>query len=46
MSYGFDRSEVLGAMISILILWALTAVLVFMAIERLVNKIEGMHVFI
>lgn len=37
MSFGFARAEVLGAFVSILFIWALTAVLVYIAIVRLFN---------
>ena len=36
--YGYDRAEVLGAMISVIILWVLTTILVLLAIERIVNN--------
>uniref|UniRef100_A0A1I7S2T8 Zinc transporter n=2 Tax=Bursaphelenchus xylophilus TaxID=6326 RepID=A0A1I7S2T8_BURXY len=40
-SYGFQRTEVLGALTSILIIWILTGVLIYMAIERiLTNDLE------
>ncbi|XGW14726.1 hypothetical protein V3C99_000754 [Haemonchus contortus] len=38
LSWGYDRAEVLGAMISVIILWVLTTVLVLLAIERIVNN--------
>ncbi|CAI4232079.1 unnamed protein product [Auanema sp. JU1783] len=37
LSFGYDRAEVLGALISIIILWVLTAVLVLLAIQRICN---------
>ncbi|PAV56021.1 hypothetical protein WR25_06486 isoform D [Diploscapter pachys] len=40
MSFGYDRAEVLGAMLSILILWVLTTVLVIMAIERIIHPVK------
>ncbi|CAD5225897.1 unnamed protein product [Bursaphelenchus okinawaensis] len=40
-SYGFQRTEVLGALTSILIIWVLTGVLIYMAVERiLTNDLE------
>ena len=38
LTFGWYRAEVLGAMISVLLVWAITAVLVFMAIERIINN--------
>ena len=38
MSFGYYRSEVLGALFSILIIWILTGVLVYMAVVRLVTQ--------
>lgn len=38
LSFGYERAEVLGAMVSIIILWIITTVLVFFAVERIVNK--------
>lgn len=38
LSWGYDRAEILGAMISVIILWVLTTVLVLLAIERIVNN--------
>lgn len=41
MSYGYHRSEILGALCSTLVIWILTAVLVYLAIERTIsNKFE------
>ncbi|KAE9547528.1 hypothetical protein FO519_009261 [Halicephalobus sp. NKZ332] len=37
-SYGYQRAEVLGALSSIIMIWVLTGVLVYMAIERIVHK--------
>ena len=36
--YGYDRAEVLGALISVIILWVLTTILVLLAIERIANN--------
>lgn len=48
MSYGYHRAEVLGALASALSLWALSAVLVYMAIKRLIYppEVNGPIVFI
>ncbi|KAI6202545.1 Zinc transporter 2 [Aphelenchoides besseyi] len=37
-SFGFQRAEVLGALTSIIIIWILTGVLVYMAVIRIVNN--------
>lgn len=37
MSFGFYRSEVLGALLSTMVIWILTAVLVYLAILRIIN---------
>uniref|UniRef100_A0A915DK42 Uncharacterized protein n=1 Tax=Ditylenchus dipsaci TaxID=166011 RepID=A0A915DK42_9BILA len=36
-SFGFQRAEVLGALTSIIIIWVLTSLLVYMAIKRIVE---------
>jgi Co/Zn/Cd efflux system component len=38
MSFGWYRAEVLGAIISVLMIWVVTAILVYMAILRVINK--------
>ncbi|XP_075244818.1 proton-coupled zinc antiporter SLC30A2-like [Convolutriloba macropyga] len=38
MSFGYYRAEVLGAVISVLLIWVLTGVLVYMAILRVINQ--------
>lgn len=38
MTFGFYRSEVIGAFFSILIIWLLTGVLVFLAIRRVITQ--------
>lgn len=38
MSFGYYRAEVLGAVISVLLIWVLTGVLVYMAILRIINQ--------
>lgn len=35
MSFGYYRAEILGAVASVLIIWVLTGILVYMAIERI-----------
>lgn len=37
MSFGFHRAEVIGALISVLMIWVVTAVLVFMAVQRVIK---------
>jgi len=38
MSFGWHRAEVLGAIISVLMIWVVTGVLVYIAIQRLITK--------
>ena len=38
MSFGYYRSEVLGALFSILLIWLLTGVLVYLAILRVITR--------
>ncbi|CAF5009471.1 unnamed protein product [Rotaria sp. Silwood1] len=38
LSYGYFRAEVLGALLSVLIIWLTTGILVYMAIERCINQ--------
>ncbi|MFH4974268.1 hypothetical protein AB6A40_000977 [Gnathostoma spinigerum] len=38
LSFGFDRAEILGATISIIIIWILTTVLIMLAIQRIINQ--------
>ena len=47
-SYGYHRAEILGAMISVLLIWALTAYLVYEAIQRIITpeKVDGEIMFI
>ncbi|KAJ8270662.1 hypothetical protein GJAV_G00117760 [Gymnothorax javanicus] len=48
MNYGWHRSEILGALVSVLSIWIVTGVLVYLAIERIVRndyEIEG-HVML
>lgn len=37
-SFGWYRAEVLGALISVVMIWVITAILVFLAIERVINQ--------
>ncbi|XP_023687366.2 zinc transporter 2 isoform X1 [Paramormyrops kingsleyae] len=48
MNFGWHRSEILGALVSVLSIWVVTGVLVYLAIERIVRndyEIEG-HVML
>ncbi|CAF1577539.1 unnamed protein product [Rotaria sp. Silwood1] len=38
LSYGYFRAEVLGALLSVLTIWLATGILVYMAIERCINR--------
>lgn len=38
MSFGYHRAEVLGAVVSIMIIWVLTGVLVYMAVQRVIYQ--------
>ncbi|KAK1171810.1 zinc transporter 2 [Acipenser oxyrinchus oxyrinchus] len=38
MNFGWQRSEILGALVSVLSIWIVTAVLVYLAIIRIVNN--------
>ncbi|XP_063041646.1 proton-coupled zinc antiporter SLC30A2-like [Engraulis encrasicolus] len=44
LSYGWHRAEILGALLSVCTIWLVTGILVYMAVERIVNddyEIEG-----
>ncbi|XP_035385237.1 zinc transporter 2-like isoform X1 [Electrophorus electricus] len=44
LSYGWHRAEILGALLSVFTIWLVTGVLVYLAVERLINdnyEIEG-----
>ncbi|XP_029023300.1 proton-coupled zinc antiporter SLC30A8 isoform X1 [Betta splendens] len=44
LSYGWHRAEILGALLSVLTIWLVTGVLVYLAVERLISDdytIEG-----
>ncbi|XP_077298310.1 proton-coupled zinc antiporter SLC30A2-like isoform X2 [Arctopsyche grandis] len=38
MSFGWYRAEVIGALTSVLMIWVVTAILVYMAVERVITK--------
>lgn len=38
MLFGWHRAEVIGAITSVLMIWVVTGILVFMAVERIINK--------
>lgn len=38
MSFGFYRAEVIGALTSVLLIWVVTGVLVYMAAQRIINE--------
>lgn len=40
LSFGFQRAEVIGAVTSVLVIWVLTGVLVYAAVERFVECLE------
>ncbi|KAK5581330.1 hypothetical protein RB653_001361 [Dictyostelium firmibasis] len=49
MSFGFHRAEILGALVSVLMIWALTGVLVYEAIQRILyppDVVDGKIMFI
>jgi len=37
-NFGWYRAEVIGALTSVLMIWVITGILVYMAIQRLINK--------
>lgn len=37
MSFGWHRAEVLGAIVSVLMIWVITAILVYLAVLRCVT---------
>uniref|UniRef100_A0A3P8TUR7 Proton-coupled zinc antiporter SLC30A8 n=1 Tax=Amphiprion percula TaxID=161767 RepID=A0A3P8TUR7_AMPPE len=44
LNYGWHRAEILGALLSVFTIWVVTGVLVYLAVERLINNdftIEG-----
>lgn len=38
MSFGWYRAEVIGALTSVLLIWVVTGVLVYMAVQRIINE--------
>lgn len=38
MSFGWYRAEVIGALTSVLLIWVVTGVLVYMAVQRIISK--------
>ena len=38
MNFGWHRAEVIGATVSVLLIWVVTGILVYMAVERLITK--------
>ncbi|XP_037079838.1 zinc transporter 2-like isoform X2 [Pollicipes pollicipes] len=38
MSFGWHRAEVMGALVSVLLIWVVTGVLVYMAIQRVIYR--------
>ena len=38
MSFGWHRAEVIGALTSVLMIWVVTGILCFMAVERIINE--------
>lgn len=38
MSFGWYRAEVIGALASVVMIWFITAILVWLAIERVINQ--------
>jgi zinc transporter 2 len=39
-SFGYHRAEILGALVSVLIIWALTGALVFEAVQRCIAPVK------
>ena len=38
MNFGWHRAEVIGATVSVLLIWVVTGILVYMAVERIISK--------
>lgn len=38
MSFGWYRAEVIGALTSVLLIWVVTGILVYMAVQRVITK--------
>ncbi|XP_071510211.1 proton-coupled zinc antiporter SLC30A2-like [Diadema antillarum] len=43
MSFGYYRAEVIGAVISVLVIWILTGVLCYLAVQRIMNPDYVIH---
>ncbi|XP_056333163.1 proton-coupled zinc antiporter SLC30A2-like [Danio aesculapii] len=43
LTFGWHRSEVLGALLSVLSIWTVTAVLVFIAVQRIISDDYEIH---
>ena len=46
LTYGYHRYEIMGAILSVILIWAITGVLIFEAIERFINppeSVDGRH---
>ena len=39
-SFGYHRAEILGALVSVLAIWAVTGALVFEAVQRTINPVR------
>ncbi|KAJ1606103.1 cation diffusion facilitator-like membrane [Cryptosporidium canis] len=48
MSFGYNRAEILGALLSILLIWIMTAMLVYEAIQRMFYpvNVDGFSMFV
>lgn len=38
MNFGWHRAEVIGATVSVLLIWVVTGILVYMAVQRIISK--------
>lgn len=38
MSFGWYRAEVIGALASVLMIWVITAILVYLAVQRVITR--------
>jgi solute carrier family 30 (zinc transporter), member 2 len=38
-SFGYHRAEIMGALVSVLIIWLVTGALVFEAVQRVINPV-------
>lgn len=46
MSFGWHRAEVMGALLSVLLIWVVTGILLYMAIERVITRNFELDAFI